>query len=102
MSNELPGSFVLTVGWHGVALDESLHVLGKEFPWNKCSQRTRNAFDRNNLDYQYDSDKPLTYGTMLKFGRERAMLLRNIGISSMNELDSIMELVGLSDRWIRS
>ena len=72
---------------------------GKTFPWNMCSVRTRNAFERSAIGYDPKMDKPTTYGEMIEFGASRALEFNNVGVTSTAEIGDLMGCRGLRDEW---
>jgi hypothetical protein len=55
----------------------------------------RNAFERT-------GDPPETFGEMIRFGRHKTNLMRNLGELSLSQLDEIMECYGLGETWYNS
>ena len=96
--NYLPGSGSLCVWWLGTCEPTPPpvnSVLDSVFPWARCSTRLRNAFERT-------GDPPETFGEMVRFGRHKTNLMRNLGDLSLAQLDEIMERHGLGENWYNS
>lgn len=80
--------------WCGEFEPRSKEPLAKRIPLEELRTRTRNY-----LDCYVEHGDVLTYGDVIRYGRNALNDLRGFGMVSRNEVDDLMKQSGLEHEW---